>query len=148
MTTLQPALFIGLGHRGKQVLHHLKRQIRSLHSALPILHWLTIDLRQNDATTSKSLPAGDGSEAMDTDETFLICWQGSDLPPSRPQSYQAFQEHTKEFAAFIRQILPTMTCYEAITAVEASGFQVADSLELALYIVADLGDPVGSSLTV
>jgi hypothetical protein len=148
VTTLQPALFIGLGHRGRQVLHQLKRQIRSLHNTLPILHWLTIDLRQNDATATKSLPTGHGSEAMDTDETFWICWPGSDLPPSRPQSYQAFQGQAQEFAAFIRQTLPTMTCYEAITAVEASGFQVADSLELALYIVADLGDPVGSSLAV
>lgn len=142
MSTLQPTLFIGIGHRGQQVLQHLKRHILSSHGELPVLRWLVLHLQ---ATTP---PAGsDDPDTLDTGETFWIPWQEPGAPCiSRAESQQAFQACTDELAELIRQTLPALTSYQAIAATQEAGFQVTDSLQVALYIVADLGDPVGGSL--
>lgn len=147
MSTLQPALFIGIGHRGRQVLQNLKRQVLSSHGVLPVLRWLALDVQRGSATVPTPLSANNDLGALDAAETFgLPRQEPGTLGISRAESRQAFRARTEELADLIRQTLPALTSYEAIAAVEAAGFQVADSLQVALYVVADLGDPVGGGL--
>ncbi len=144
MSTLQPTLFIGIGHRGRQVLQNLKRQILSLHGVLPVLRWLVLDVQCDDVADSPDDDLG----ALSAEEMFWLPRQ-EELATSclsRAESQQALCARAAKLTDYVRQILPTLTLYEAMAAVEAAGFQVADSLQVALYVVADLGDPVGGSL--
>ena len=147
MSTLQPALFIGIGHRGRQVLQNLKRQILSSHGALPVLRWLALDIQYGGTTALTPPSASNDLDTLSAQEVFWIPWQNPGTPCiSRAESQHAFRARLDEFADLVRQALPALTSYEAIAAVEAAGFQVADSIQVALYVVADLGDPVGGSL--
>ena len=147
MSTLQPTIFIGIGHRGRQVLQHLKRQIVSSHGALPALRWLALDMACDSATAVTSPSAGVDLGTLDAQEMFCIPWRGPMGPCiSRAESQQAFRTCVEELVDLIQQTLPALTSYEAIAAVKAAGLQVADTIQVALYIVADLGDPVGGSL--
>ncbi len=147
MSTLEPTLFIGIGCRGRQVLHDLKGQILSAHGALPALRWLALDVAGTEAPASPPPPTEDDPAALSAEETFYIPWDAPQQPgPSRAESQQAFRAASDALDDRLRQTLPTLTSYEAIAATRAAGFEVADTLQMAVYIVADLGDPVGGAL--
>ncbi len=142
MSTLQPTFFLGIGHTGYQVLRHLKRHILSSHGALPVLRWLVLDVQHDGAAFSPS-----GSDDLEAEEMFWIPWHEPNASClSRVESQQAFRAHAEELVDLIRQAVPTLTSYEAVAAVEAAGLKVADSPQVAIYVLADLGDPVGGGL--
>jgi len=146
VSTLQPTLFVGIGNRGRQVLQHLKRQVVSSHGKLPVLRWLALDMQVGDPSALTS-PAGDGLATLNAAEMFWLPRHEPVNPCiSRAESQRAFRARIEELADLIRQTLTTLTSYEAIAAVQTAGMQVADSIQVSLYIVADLGDPVGGSL--
>jgi hypothetical protein len=147
VSTIQPTLFIGIGHRGRQVLQNLKHQILSSHGALPALRWLALDMQYTAATTVTPPSTDRDPNTLDAEETFSIPWQEPGTPcASRAGSRQALRARADELADLVRQALPELTSFEAIAATRAAGFQVADSHQVALYVVADLGDPVGGSM--
>jgi len=147
VSTLEPTLFIGIGHRGQQVLHELKGQILSAHGDLPALRWLALDIPGAEAPASPSPLAGDEAVALSAEETFHIPCAALQRPgPSRADSQQAFRAASDALTDRLRQILPALTSYEAIAATRGAGFDMADALQVAVYIVADLGDALGGAL--
>ncbi|MBN1640905.1 MAG: hypothetical protein JXA09_06695 [Anaerolineae bacterium] len=154
MPDLHPALIIGIGPQAGQIVAHYAHILGARKGPVPAVLAATVELGRptpgRDAAGIQVLsvpaPAFGPAEAWPTWlPTELARMPVAERMQTRAWMRAALVQAADEIEEFLLERIPHLTSFAAIEEMRAAGMALAGDSEIRVYVIADLGDPLGSS---